>query len=363
VTQFMLLAAVLVSVALAFLAVPLMQDRSSRGFITVVVSALVVIAGSAGLYWKLGNHEWANPVAAPAGAPHSIEEMVAKLEAKLAKNPEDVDGWLMLGRSYMVRTEFPKAVQAFEHAYSASKGQNIEAVVSYAEALTVSDQSALAGKAGELFETALQMDPKNQKALWYGGMAAASKANFSVAHDRWMALIQQDLPPQIRPMLADRIRELNKASGRKADPELDRLSPPGEKPAAPALAAQDEPPAAAAPAPSGMTVHVRVEVAPGMKGKIPPGAPLFVLARDPTQPGPPFAAKRLAGASLPLELDLSEQDAMMPGRTIKDAHQLMIVARFSASGQPQQASGDVYGQATVPAGAHAVRITIDQQVP
>jgi hypothetical protein len=54
---------------------------------------------------------------------------------------------------------------------------------------------------------------------------------------------------------------------------------------------------------------------------------------------------------------------MMPGRTIKDAKQLMIVARFSASGQPQQASGDVYGQATLSGGAKAVRITVDQQVP
>jgi hypothetical protein len=64
-----------------------------------------------------------------------------------------------------------------------------------------------------------------------------------------------------------------------------------------------------------------------------------------------------------MDLDLSEQDAMMPGRTIKDAHQLLIVARFSASGQPQQASGDLFGQAAVSAGAKSVRIVIDQQVP
>ena len=359
-TEFIVIGAGLLSVALAFLAVPLIRDTSRSGFLTVVVAALVLIGASAGLYWKLGNHEWATPVAENTGAPHSIEEMVGRLEAKLAKNPDDVDGWLMLGRSYFVRTDMPKAVQAFERAYRASKGQNIEAIVSYAEALTVSDASAIAGKAGELFETALQMDPKNQKALWYGGMAQASKANYTVAHDRWMALIRQDLPPEIKPVLADRIRELDKAMGRTSDPELDRLSPPGAQ-AAPAFAAQA--PATAAPAPSGMTVHVTVEVAPALKAKIPAGAPLFVLARDPTQPGPPFAAKRLTDVRLPLELDLSEQDAMMPGRTIKDAQQLMIVARYSASGQPQQASGDVYGQATVAKGGKSVRIVIDQQVP
>jgi len=359
--QFIVIGATMLSVALAFLAVPLFRDRSRFGLITLGTVALVFVLGSAGLYWKVGNHAWNDAVpAAGVGAPHSIEEMVAKLEAKLAKNPGDVDGWLMLGRSYFVRNDFPKAAQAFEHAYTASKGQNVEAVVAYAEALTVTDQSALAGKAGALFETALQLDPANQKALWYGGMAHAAKGSFTVARTRWMTLLGQELPPDIKPMLADRIRELDKAVGKGSDPELDRLSPPGAAAAAPVRAA-------AAPAPvanaAGMTIHVHIALSSALKAKLPAGAPLFVLARDPTQPGPPFAAKRLSAAALPMDLDLSEQDAMMPGRTIKDAHQLLIVARFSASGQPQQASGDLFGQAAVSAGAKSVRIVIDQQVP
>jgi cytochrome c-type biogenesis protein CcmH len=360
VNTFIIVAALLVSAALGLVAVPLFRDTSRRGLIVIAASVVFLTVGSAALYWKIGNHEWSNPAAADAGAPHSIEEMVSRLEAKLARNPDDVDGWLMLGRSYFVRQDFPKAVQAFEHAYNASKGNNVEAMVAYAEALTVTDQSQLLGKAGEIIEAALRLDPKNQKGLWYGGMAEAGKGNYSVAHDRWMALIAQDLPPQIRPMLADRIRELDKAMGRKSDPELDRISPPGDKPA---TASAPPEAAAPAPAPAGMTVKVHVEVAAAMRGKVPAGAPLFVLARDPTQPGPPFAARRIANAALPLDLELSEADAMMPGRTIKDAKQLMIVARFSASGQPQQASGDVYGQATLAGGAKAVRITVDQQVP
>jgi cytochrome c-type biogenesis protein CcmH len=212
--QFIVIGATMLSVALAFLAVPLFRDRSRFGLITLGTVALVFVLGSAGLYWKVGNHAWNDAVpAAGVGAPHSIEEMVAKLEAKLAKNPGDVDGWLMLGRSYFVRNDFPKAAQAFEHAYTVSKGQNVEAVVAYAESLTVTDQSALAGKAGALFETALQLDPANQKALWYGGMAQAAKGSFKVARTRWMTLLGQELPADIKPMLADRIRELDKAMG------------------------------------------------------------------------------------------------------------------------------------------------------
>ncbi len=142
--QFILIAAAMLSIALAFIAVPLFKDRSRFGLVTLGVAGAVLIFGSAGLYWKLGNHAWQEPpTAADAGAPHSIEEMVGRLEAKLAKNPDDVDGWLMLGRSYFVRNDFQKATQAFEHAYNASKGQNVEAMVSYAEALTITDQTAL----------------------------------------------------------------------------------------------------------------------------------------------------------------------------------------------------------------------------
>jgi cytochrome c-type biogenesis protein CcmH len=359
VNLFLILAALLVSVALAFIVIPLSRDRSARGLWTIALVVTVTVLGAGGLYWKLGNRDWAHPQQAETGAPHSIDEMVAKLEAKLAQNPGDIDGWLMLGRSYFVQNNYPKAIEAFGHAYDASKGQNVEAIVSYAEAMAVSDQKALTARAGELFESALAMDPSNQKALWYGGMAQAAKGSYTVARERWLKLIAQDLPPDIKPMLADRIRELDKAMGRTTDAELDRISPPGA--AAPVARAADETPAA--PSPTGMTVHVHIEVSPAMKAKIPPGAPLFVLARDPSQPGPPFAARRLSGVSLPTDLDLSEQDAMMPGRTLKDAHQLQIVARYSASGQPQAASGDVYGQAAVTAGAHSVRIVIDQQMP
>lgn len=361
-TVFLILAALMVSATLGFVLVPLGRDLSSRGQWTLAGAVALIVLGATGLYARVGNHDWRNPQQASPNAPHSIDEMVSRLEARLQKNPADVDGWLMLGRSYFVQNNFPKAAEAFGHAYEASKGGNVEATVSYAEALAVSDSSALGGKAGELFESVLTVDGANQKALWYGGMAEAGKGHYAVARERWLKLIAQDLPADIKPMLADRIRELDKAMGKTGDPELDRLSPRGA--ATVASSAPTEPPGArAASAPVGMTVHVHIELSPALRAKVPPGAPLFVLARDPTQPGPPFAARRLTGVSLPTDLDLSEQDAMMPGRTIKDAHQLQIVARYSASGQPQAASGDLYGQAALSSGAHAVRIVIDQQMP
>jgi cytochrome c-type biogenesis protein CcmH len=131
--------------------------------------------------------------------------------------------------------------------------------------------------------------------------------------------------------------------------------------AAPAPAATSAP--AAAPPGPGM-VSVRVRVSPALAAKVPAGAPLFVLARDPTQPGPPFGAKRIADAALPLEVRLTEQDAMMPVRTIKTAKQLVIVARYSLSGMPSAASGDLYGEVPYDLkSGRLVELVIDKQVP
>lgn len=376
-TTFIIIGAIMVSIALGLLAWPLLRERATEGrsaLVTVVLVALVLPLGAAGIYHKVSNWNW-DPAAqqAPGNGAHSIQEMMDKLEARLKANPEDVDGWLMLGRTEFVRNNYKRSAEAFGEAYRASKGKNLEAVVGFGEALTVSDQTSLraGGKAAQLFEDALAMDPANPKGLWYGGMAAAIGGKLPLARERWLKLLGQDLPADIKTMLADRVREVDKELGRKDDPELTKLAaaippPSGPMPgAAPPAAADGAGASAGSTAQSGpgaATVHVKI--APALKARIPAGAPLFVLARDPTQPGPPFAAKRFPGAQLPMDVVLTEQDAMMPGRTIKNAKQLTIVARFSASGMPQQSSGDLYGEVAYDlASGKPVDLVIDKQVP
>jgi cytochrome c-type biogenesis protein CcmH len=372
-TTFIIIGAIMVSIALALLLLPLFRARADDGRSALVVIALLAILlplGAAGLYHKTSNYSW-DPAAQQAGnGAHSIQEMIDKLQEKLKTKPEDVDGWMMLGRTEFVRNDYKKSAEAFGQAYKFSQGKNIEAIVGYAEAMAVADQTALRGKAAELFEEALRIDPANPKGLWYGGMAAAINGKLEVARERWLKLLGQELPADIKAMLAQRIKEVDVELGRKDDPELARLSAaiPAAGPAMGAMGATPASSASAAGEPAAAggpgTVTVRVRIAPALAGKVPPGAPLFVLARDPTQPGPPFAAKRFAGASLPLSVVLTEQDAMMPARTIKTAKQLTIVARFSASGMPQQSSGDLYGEVAYDlASGKPVELLIDKQVP
>jgi cytochrome c-type biogenesis protein CcmH len=111
-------------------------------------------------------------------------------------------------------------------------------------------------------------------------------------------------------------------------------------------------------------VELTVTLAPALKAQVPPDAALFLAAKDPTQPGPPFAAKRHMANELPLEVQLSDADAMMPGRTMSSAQQLTIIARVSLGGQPVAASGDLFGEASwQPGKSGKLNIVIDRKVP
>ncbi|MBS0374959.1 MAG: hypothetical protein JSR73_10270 [Proteobacteria bacterium] len=366
-TIFILVGAAMVSVALALVAWPLWKGRAGEGRGTIVAIALVALAlplGAGLLYRSLSTWSW-EPGGAPAApGQHPLEEMVAKLEKRLAQNPGDTDGWLLLGRSYFMTQRYGRASEAFAKAYALSGGKNTEAVIAYGETLALADQGTLKGRAGELFEEALKLDPGNPKALFYGGAAAAAHGNLTLARERWATLLHQELPAEVKSMIAQNVQEADRELGRAPDPEIVRLASASAPPAgAPAAAAAAPAPAGpVAPAPGKVTVHVKLS--PSLAAKVPAGAPLFVLARDPTQPGPPFGARRFAGAALPMDVQLTEADAMLPTRTIRSAKQLVIVARFSASGMPTSSSGDLYGEVPYDlAKGAAVDLVIDKQVP
>ena len=63
-------------------------------------------------------------------------------------------------------------------------------------------------------------------------------------------------------------------------------------------------------------------------------------------------------------MQLSDADAMMPGRTLSAHDRVEIVARIALGGGPVAVSGDPFGSVRVERGAtNAVTIVIDQVTP
>lgn len=328
---------VMLLVALAFIAIPLRVFRERLGN-TAIPAGLFVVVLSVLLYRQIGTPDATSLVATNSNNMPSIEQMVASLDARLQQDPNDLDGWKMLGRSYAELRNFPKAIAAYETAVELESGSNGQTLVDLGEVILMSDRSSLGGRAGQLFESSLAIAPSNPKALFYAGMAAVEKGNRELAADRWEALLATSPPANVEQIIRTRIAEWR-----------------GEE--APAVAA----PAVAAPEKSVITANVTVDDAAA--GAIDPGATLFLIARDPGQPRPPIAAVRRQAGELPAAIALSDADAMIPGRVPSGFQELEIIARVSGSGEPTAQPGDWFGQAILDtANGSEIDIVINQQV-
>lgn len=347
-TTFIILSALFAALAVGVLVWPLLRPPSSRsaaapraGIAATVVAALLPLAAF-GIYFAASNWSWdpAQRVAEPTMP--DIQQMLAQLQERLASTPDDVDGWKMLGRSAAVVGDFVLAREAFGKAFTLTKGEDPDAMIGYAEALVANDEREIDGQGADLFERALVMAPDNARALWYGGIIAYRRGDLPLAQQRWVELQNHELPPDLRQIVAERLAEIETKQGK----------PPGA--AAPATAG---------PAPAAGGIGISIDVAPSLKAQLPPNATLFVIARR-GEGGPPLAVVRRGTGAWPVNLTMTDADAMLPGTKLASGGPLRLIARVSRSGQPVAVSGDLSGEVSYDfASAQSASITIDRIVP
>jgi cytochrome c-type biogenesis protein CcmH len=354
---FLVIAAVMAAIAAAAVALPLLRDRQSR--VLGVIAAVAVMAAAAGLYPLWSNWNWHAPLTAGASANGpDVGAMVQKLERHLQDQPDDLRGWLMLGRSYLTLERIDDAVLAYEHAHRLDS-QSADAAMGLGEAMSLKAGGQITPAASVLFEQALSLEPDNPKALLYAGFAAATRGDRALARTRWQALKNMHPPAQIVQMLDARIADLGPlpagpgTGGSTADAAVD------------ATAAGTSPsPAGTSTSPGGLgaaVVTVKINLAPALKSRLVSEAPLFVFAREPGTPGPPLAAKRLTSTAIGSQVQLSPADSMLPGRVLKSGQRVSITARVSFSGQPIPSAGDLYGELSYEVGRDGVRdLVIDR---
>lgn len=160
---------------------------------TALVLALLLPMGGAAGYWWLGTPSAVDPLAARRASQAQIEQMVEQLATKLQANPDNPQGWAMLGRSYKVLGRYDAAAQAYARA-----GKYVESsadmLVEYADVLALSRESNLQGLPTELLSKALAIDPKHPMALLMAGVSAYQRDDYPAAIARWETLLR-DLEP------------------------------------------------------------------------------------------------------------------------------------------------------------------------
>jgi cytochrome c-type biogenesis protein CcmH len=356
---FLVIAAIMAAIASGAVAFPLLRDKQSR--VVGILAAVIVIGASAALYPLWSNWNWHAPAQPQAAAGPDVAAMVAKLEKHLQDTPDDLEGWLMLGRSYVALNRLDDAVVAYDRAHQLD-AKSAEAAMGLGEAMSLKAGGDITPAASQLFEQALTLAPDNPKALLYGGFAAAVRGDRPLARARWQALIDLHPPQQIVQMLNARIAELGPSAGGSASPGTNASPSPGTG-ASPSIGTSASP-GGTSPSAGGLNpgqVTVNISIAPALKTRLVSEAALFVFAREPGSQGPPLAVKRLTSSAIGTQVQLSAADSMMPGRVLAKGQRVSVTARVSFGGQPVPSAGDLYGELSYDVGRDGARnLVIDR---
>lgn len=313
--------------------------------ISVVVPALVL-----GLYYMLGTPE-AITGKAPAAqqahgegdAPHEltreqIEGMVEKLAERLMDNPGDGAGWHMLARSYGVLGRYTEGAAAYGRAVTLLP-PDAQLYADYADMLAVAQGRNLSGEPEKLIRMALQVDPRNVKALALSGSAAFKRNDYRMAIAEWRKILDivppdSDISASIRSSIADAESRLSGAA-----------------------------PAPSNQAAAGASVSGLVELDPALRQKAAPDDTLFIFAHAVDGPRLPLAVLRKKVSDLPVQFTLDDSMAMTPKASLSQFSQITVSARISKSGDPLPHSGDLEAtRVSTVTGASGLKLTIANEV-
>jgi len=166
-----------------------------------IASLLVLPVLAVLIYQEFGTGEAGlNPqlrAAQPADGPQmdgGIEAAVMALSARLEANPDDPQGWALLGRSFMFLDQPRAAAGAYAQALRYGGDQDPDILVTYADLLGSLDGGNLSARAMPFVNRALEIEPDHTNALWLAGLAAFRASDYATTKVHWERLEQQFAP-------------------------------------------------------------------------------------------------------------------------------------------------------------------------
>lgn len=334
-------------------------DRPRARFSAVLAVTVLVPALAIAMYWRYG--EWqliegkdshaaalamnSGPNTGQGNNPPSLPDSVARLAERLAQNPDDLEGWIMLARSYNMLGQAQEAAQAYTKAMALMPEQDPNILAEAAEALAAANDGRMGGQPEILVQAALALDPNNQRALFFAGVAAMQKQAFPQAVDYWQTLLTlvPEEQAEIKQVLTQQIARAQQLAN-----------------------ADSIPPAATQPTTETITdsaqIQVTVSLDAALETKVTPEQTVFIYARPVNGPPMPVAIARATVSQLPITVTLDDSSAMMPNQRLSQFDTVAVIARISATGQAMPQPGDWVGPMTTaqPATQPTVAITINQ---
>ena len=209
-----------------------MNDTTTSRFsrLALIGAALLAVTAIGVKLWRDRTPDVAAATTATApNGPQDVGAMISSLEAKLKADPNDAEGWRMLGWSFFQTQRYAEAAMAYKRA-TALKPDNADYWSSLGEALVTAGPGTVPAEARAAFDRAVALDPKDPRARYFIGVSKDMAGNHKGAIDDWFALLQDT--PAGAPWEADVRRTIQAVGERDKIEVATRLA--ALKPAAPA---------------------------------------------------------------------------------------------------------------------------------
>ena len=259
----------------------------------------------------------ANPMAAEIG------ELVTSLETRLQTEPEDIQGWTILARTYRQLNRNAESAKAYRRLIDLQP-TNADVYAGLADALAATLEGSQNQEARAAISQALSINPNHPQSLWLQGVGFLQNGDPEAAIQSWQKLVGQlqDFPDQ-------------QAELQNVITETSRMAKAGGAPQA------ESEPINNSSESDGLELKVSVAVADELLLNVSPEDTVYVIVKAEDGPPAPLAVKRLSVSQLPATLSLTESDGMIPQLSIANFQDLLVVARVSRSGQPSAQAGDL----------------------
>ncbi len=325
------------------------KSSATAGALGVAAIGVLLPVLTLGLYFAIGSPQLINGATAQqqvasghgeAAGQQSVEQMVQDLAERLKQEPENAEGWFLLGRSLMSMSKYDDAVKAFE-VVDKLQPDNPPVMLALANAVAMAQNGKIGGRPEHLVNRALELDPTSTTALWLAGIAAEERGDYKLALLHW-----GKAEPTLKPADQQELRTRMQAAAAKAGVKLEFAQPQMQPQPLPQIASQAKPQAkpqaqTQSQAPGKAAIKVKVSLDPALAGKLSPEDTVFVFAKAVNGPPMPLAASRHKVKELPLEVILDDSMAMTPQSKLSSAKQVNISAKISASGNATPQGSDL----------------------
>jgi len=286
-----------------------------------------------------------------------LSGMAQALAKKLEANPDNQEGWVMLGRSYRTLEKYDNAVSAYDRALKLSADDNLK--LERAEVLALKAQGNFDGEPWNVIREILKKDPQQKGALLLAGSASYAHDKYADALRYWQQarkLLAADHPDV--PSLEGAIATAQNKLGLPVTPATSLPQAPAAASGAGATAS------VSSGTQAGLNITGRISLAAALKDKASPADMVYVYASPANGDRMPLAIFKSTVAKLPLNFTLDDSTAMLPERKLSGAGEVILKARISKSGNAIPQSGDLTGTlGPIKVGAKGLTLEIKDQIP